>query len=167
MNGSALFSDCRTWRYSLTRELTGVRRMVFVGLNPSTADEEADDPTIRRCVGFARDWGFARLDVVNIYAFRATDPRALWAADDPVGPENDRVLVQVVGSADLVVAAWGVWARRDRVRDLAGILARVPLYALGAAKEGAPRHPLYVRADAQPTPYEFPLLGDDGRGQGV
>ena len=141
--------------------------MVFVGLNPSTADEEADDPTIRRCVGFARDWGFARLDVVNIYAFRATDPRALWAADDPVGPENDRVLAQVVGSADLVVAAWGVQARRDRVRDLAGILARVPLYALGVAKEGAPRHPLYVRADAQPAPYEFPLLGDDGRGQGV
>jgi hypothetical protein len=165
VNGSALFSDCRTWRYSLTRELGGAGTVAFVGLNPSTADERADDPTIRRCIGFARHWGYARLDVVNVYALRATDPRALRTADDPVGPENDRVLGEVLDEADLVVAAWGVHARRNRVQQLATILARVPLHALGVTKEGAPRHPLYVRADARLD--EFPLLGDDGRRQGV
>ena len=126
---------------------------MFVGLNPSTADEARDDPTIRRCVGFARDWGFARLDVVNLYAFRSTDPRALWRAGDPVGPENDLVLAHVLGRADFVLAAWGVHARQERVRDVASILGRLRLHALGVTNAGAPRHPLYVRADARPSLY--------------
>src|SRR5919204_4199606 len=103
------FSECRTWRYSLTRGLDGSDGTVaFVGLNPSTADETTDDPTVRRCIGFAREWGFARVEVVNVYAFRARDPRELWRADDPVGPDNDRILAQVLDGAELVIAAWGM-----------------------------------------------------------
>lgn len=153
----ALFSPCRTWRYALTRELDGDGRVAFVGLNPSTGDEARDDPTIRRCLGFARDWGFARLDVVNLYALRTTDPRTLWNAGDPVGPENDRILARVLGDADLVVAAWGVHARQERLRDVACILGRLQLHALGVTKAGAPRHPLYVRAGVRPSLYGNPL----------
>lgn len=153
VNGSALFSPCGTWRYALTRELGGRRTVAFVGLNPSTADETRDDPTIRRCIGFARSWGFARLDVVNLYAFRATRPRDLWLADDPVGPENDDVLARALADADLVVAAWGIGARRERLADVAGLLAQRTLHALGVTKAGAPRHPLYVPADVRPSVY--------------
>jgi hypothetical protein len=150
---AALFSPCRTWRYSLTRALDGEGTVAFVGLNPSTADETTDDPTVRRCVGFARGWGFARLEVVNLYAFRATNPRQLWRADDPVGPENDRVLASVVAGADLVVAAWGTQPRPGRLAELAGILGGRPLHALALTKDGAPRHPLYVRGDVRPSLY--------------
>ena len=153
MNGTASFSECRTWRYSLSRELAGDGVVAFAGLNPSTADEAHDDPTIRRCIGFAREWGFGRLDVVNLYAFRAGHPPDLWAAHDPVGPENDRVLAQVLDRAGLVIAAWGMHARADRLIELAAVLGGRPLHALGVTKNGAPRHPLYVRADARPTPY--------------
>jgi hypothetical protein len=155
MNGSALFSECRTWRYALARELGGVGTVAFVGLNPSTADEAKDDPTIRRCIGFARDWGFGRLEVVNVYAFRAGDPRDLRRAGDPVGPENDRVLARVLDGAELVVAAWGVHARADRLAELDAVLGGRPLHALGVTKNGAPRHPLYLRADVRPTPYDW------------
>jgi hypothetical protein len=157
VNGSALFSECRTWRYALTREFEGAGTVAFVGLNPSTADEANDDPTIRRCIGFARDWGFARLAVVNVYAFRASDPRDLWRADDPVGPENDRVLAQVLHGAEVVIAAWGMHARADRLAELAPVLDGRRLHALGVTKNGAPRHPLYLSADLRPSPYVSPL----------
>jgi hypothetical protein len=153
VNGSALFSACRTWRYELARELAGAGTVAFVGLNPSTADEASDDPTIRRCIGFARGWGFARLEVVNLYAFCTTDPRELWRADDPVGPENDRILAEVFDGAELVIAAWGMHARAERLGELATVLGNRRLHALGVTKNGAPRHPLYVRADVQPWPY--------------
>jgi hypothetical protein len=153
MNGSALFSTCRTWRYVLTRELDGAGTVAFVGLNPSTADEANNDPTIRRCIGFARAWGFGRLEVVNVYAYRASEPRELWRADDPVGPENDRLLAQVLDGADLVIAAWGVHARPQRLAELAGLLDGTRLHALGVTKNGAPRHPLYLQSGVRPSPY--------------
>jgi hypothetical protein len=155
MDMRARFSECRTWRYSLTRGLEGGDGTVvaFVGLNPSTADEAHDDPTVRRCIGFAREWGFARVEVVNVYAFRARDPRELWRADDPVGPDNDRILAQVLDRAELVIAAWGMHAPAERLDELAPVLDRRPLHALGVTKNGAPRHPLYLRADVRPSPY--------------
>ena len=151
----AYFSDCRSYRYSLTRDvapLTGEGTCVFVMLNPSTADETEDDPTIRRCIDFARRWGFARLKVVNLYAYRATDPRELRGATDPVGPDNDCTLSKVFGASDLTVAAWGVHAEPERVAEVMRWPVR-PRVALGLTKSGAPRHPLYVRADAQLGPY--------------
>lgn len=150
---SAYFSPCRTWRYCLTRDvapLTGDGTCAFVGLNPSIADETTDDPTIRRCIRFARDWGYARLKMVNLYALRSTDPRALKTASDPVGPENDHVLSLVFGGADLVIAAWGVNADSERVAKVLAWPIR-PHLCLGLTKDGAPRHPLYVRANAVPV----------------
>jgi hypothetical protein len=152
---TAYFSPCRTWRYSLTRALaphTGEGTVAFIGLNPSTADEKRDDPTIRRCIGFAlRDWGFARLEVLNLFAFRATKPTALLAADDPVGPENDSTIAEVLDAADLVVCVWGAFPNGGRS---AGVLELVDApHCLGVTKNGSPRHPLYVRASADPQPW--------------
>lgn len=147
------FSPCRTWRYSLTRESApqGHGTVAFIGLNPSTADESRDDPTIRRCTGFARGWGFARLEVLNLFAFRSTKPTALLAADDPVGPENDSTIAEVLGAADLVVCAWGAFPNGGRS---AGVLELVTApHCLGVTKNGSPRHPLYVRASADPQPW--------------
>jgi len=119
-------------------------------LNPSTADETEDDPTVRRCVDFARRWGFARLKVVNLYAYCATHPRELRDVADPVGPANDHVLSIVFGGSDLTVAAWGANAKSDRVAEVMSWPLR-PRVALGFTKSGAPRHPLYVRADVEPV----------------
>lgn len=177
---SAYFSPCRTWRYSLTRQLAPMpecdclvpyyegagqhspgcnvfteRVLTFVGLNPSTADETVDDPTIRRCMGFARAWGYHRLKMVNLYAFRATKPSDLWLADDPVGPENDHTLSLVFGGSDMIVAAWGCNARPDRLARFAETFGGWRLNALGVTKDGAPRHPLYMRADSAVYAYDL------------
>jgi hypothetical protein len=149
MDETAVFSPCRTWRYSLRRQLIGTGTVAFIGLNPSTADETRDDPTIRRCLGFARRWSFAALEVVNVYGLRATEPHALWHAADPVGPQNDRVLSRAIEGADLVIAAWGAQARPERLAELRWALGDVQLHALGFTQSGAPRHPLYLRADAE------------------
>jgi hypothetical protein len=154
---SALFSDDGLYRYTLTRD-TGVLGMedttvTFVGLNPSTADATKDDPTIRRCIRFVRDWGYGRLKVVNLYAYRATEPRDLWLVDDPVGPENDHYLSLAFGGSDLIVAAWGASAGRSRIEAFSETFDGWPLHCLGCTKEGFPRHPLYVRATQQPQPF--------------
>ena len=110
----AAFSPCGRYRWHLARtwDADG-SRVAFVALNPSTADATHDDPTIRRCIGFARRWGAGGVDVVNLYAFRATKPRDLFAADDPVGPDNDAWIDAVVARADRVVLAWGHHGARD------------------------------------------------------
>jgi hypothetical protein len=151
---SAYLSPCRTWRYSLTRDvapLTGDGTVAFIGLNPSTADETTDDPTIRRCIDFARRWGYARLTMINLYAFRATDPRDLRAASDPVGPDNDCTIAKVVGGVDLVVVAWGVHADSERAARVLALIGAP--HCLGTTKAGAPRHPLYVRATTRPQAF--------------
>ncbi len=151
---SAYLSECRTYRYALTRDvapLTGEGTVTFIGLNPSTADEEQDDPTIRRCVGFARSWGFARLKMLNLYAFRATDPNDLFAAEDMVGPDNDCTIAKVVGGSDLVVCAWGANGTPPRTRQVLDLVAAP--HCLGLTMHGAPRHPLYVKGDTQPLPF--------------
>ncbi len=151
---AAYISDDGQYRYSLTREVAPGARYgtcTFVMLNPSTADATQDDPTIRRCIGFACAWGFERLKVVNLYAYRATNPRDLWLADDPVGPENDHVLSLVFGGSDLLIAAWGCHAKTERVDEILAWPIR-PRLCLGLTKDGAPRHPLYLPASAIPRP---------------
>jgi hypothetical protein len=159
---SAVFSACGTWRYLLRRELEAGEGVVnFVMLNPSTADAVRDDPTIRRCIGFARRWGCRELLVTNLFALRTPDPRALRRADDPVGPENDRYLRDAAGrvadTAGLLVAAWGTHGALDG-RDVAvlallrEVMGRAPAGAarmahLGLTAGGLPRHPLFVRGD--------------------
>lgn len=155
---SAKFSPCRKWRYTLTRRFAdGNRcvdgswtRCVFIGLNPSTADESSDDPTIRRCLGFAFESGYSELVMLNAYAFRATDPKVMKAYGDPVGPENDEHIESACRDAGIVVAAWGVHCERsraDRVCDL--VLKHVDtVFCLGVTKDGSPKHPLYLPSDS-------------------
>jgi hypothetical protein len=132
------------YRYTLTRVWDqALPMMTFVLLNPSTADALQLDPTLRRCVGFAKREGYGGMAILNLYAFRTKDPKMMLAATDPVGPDNDRVLADVTGT---VVAGWGTNADPARVARALQLLPR--LHALGMTKDGHPRHPLYVRADA-------------------
>jgi len=150
------FSPCRAWRYRLWRRWGPGSAVAFVGLNPSTADEGGDDPTIRRCLGYARDWGYDALEVVNLYGWRSTLPAPLWdgSTSDPVGPDNDRVLGAVARSADLVVAAWGAFprarARAEAVRTLLEETGCTPMI-LDLTAQGWPRHPLYARRALRPV----------------
>lgn len=157
---SAVISDCGRYRYLLTRQshTPGAREtVVFCMLNPSTADASVDDPTIRRCRGFADRWDCAGLAVVNLYAYRATDPRALRALDpiDAVGPANDNWLRDVAAKASGIVCAWGTNSDPQRVRDVVAIFTsnQARLYCLGTTKDGHPRHPLYIRGDQPLVPW--------------
>lgn len=148
-NGNAAWiSGCGRYRYRLGRRWTAGwgKPAVFVMLNPSIADAYVDDPTIRRCVRFARAWGCDRLIVVNLYALRATDPRELWKVEDPVGPENDAHLEDAAYTARRydgpLVAAWGANARPDRVAEVLQIPGMERLKSLGMTLAGAPKHPL-------------------------
>lgn len=152
---TALISDCGRYRYTLGRswESADAKLCVFVMLNPSTADASEDDPTIRRCIGFAQDWGYGRLLVVNLYAYRATDPKQLWKVVDPVGPDNDDALTEAMEAADFVVLAWGSHGakngRGQRVEDLARTHAG-SVATLGRTKAGEPKHPLYLAKNTKP-----------------
>jgi hypothetical protein len=148
---SAEFSPCRRYRYSLWRRWDDGPYVMFVGLNPSTADETQDDPTIRRCIGFARDWGYGGLCMANLFAFRATDPADMKAAADPVGPENDASLERLACEAGLVVAAWGVHGTHlDRARQVAAARVLGDFTVLGLTADGHPRHPLYLKKTCRP-----------------
>ena len=156
MKSTATLSECGRYRYRLTRRWGAGGNAVFVMLNPSTADADVDDPTIRRCIGFARDWNQGGLIVVNLYAYRATKPADLWKATDPVGPDNNRILSETFAEAnvnsDPVIAAWGANAKPYRVFQVADRASRerIDLEALGVTKDGAPRHPLYMPKTAKP-----------------
>jgi len=151
---TALYSDCETYRYRLMRRWGDADALAFVMLNPSTADEKHNDPTIARCESRARALGYGAVDIVNLFAFRATRPQDLKSAADPEGPGNQRVVRRAARAAGCVVAAWGVHgsysAQNDRVLSW---LKDVPLVALGETKDGHPRHPLYVRTDAVLRPW--------------
>ena len=158
VSGEAAFSDCRSYRWWLTRIWDhSADLLVFIMLNPSTADASTDDPTIRRCVGFARRLGHGGICVVNLYVFRATSPRRLAGASDPVGSQTDFWLTYAAARARKVVCAWGANAkfRRGRTGDVLKLLRGHPsLMCLGRTKDGQPRHPLYVRADQPLMEYD-------------
>lgn len=145
----AIISDCGLYRYRLWRRWDDGPTCVFVMLNPSTADSEKDDPTIRRCIGFAKREGCGRLEVVNLFAFRATSPAAMKAAADPVGPDNDfRIREATNHPSPLVIAAWGAHGSfRRRAADV-GERFGADWMCLGFTAGGQPKHPLYVRGDA-------------------
>lgn len=154
VEASAVISDDGTYRYELHRwwNKPGGRPLTFVMLNPSTADATIDDPTIRRCIGFARREGYDGLAVVNLYAYRATDPKALPALHAPaVGPENDRTLNvflnRTIQTGDEIIAAWGTNATTRRVNEVLALAAGVNWKCLGLTKNGHPKHPLYIPSD--------------------
>lgn len=159
----AVYSDCERYRYLLTRvwDASGPRAL-FVMLNPSTATEVQNDPTVERCERRARTLGFGSFRVTNIFAWRATDPKEMRAQPDPVGPENDRAILDSVAWAEgpgaRIVCAWGAHGahlgRGAAVERLLRGTGR-ELFHLGLTRAGAPKHPLYIGYDRQPEPWVF------------
>ncbi len=151
---SAVYSDCERYRYLLTRvwEPAG-RKALFIMLNPSTATEVQNDPTVERCERRARALGFGAFRVTNIFAWRDTDPKAMRAAADPVGPDNDAAILDSCPWADRIICAWGSHgAHLDRGRAVEALLRTTghPLYHLGLTLHGHPKHPLYIGYAEQP-----------------
>ncbi len=163
----ATFSECGQYRYALWRVWDKeFPTVMFIGLNPSTADADDDDPTIRRCVRFAKRWGCGRLTMGNLFAFRATDPRELGYGrrgeglrlGDIVGPLNNGALRVMIGEALHIVAAWGTrGALRSRDREVRAFLPPGHTWTLGLTKGGHPKHPLYVPAVTPRQPFPFSL----------
>ncbi|KIT15488.1 DUF1643 domain-containing protein [Jannaschia aquimarina] len=156
---TATYSDCLAYRYDLTRiwEPDG-RRANFVMLNPSTATELSNDPTVERCERRARALGFGAFRVTNIFAYRATDPRDMRAQPDPVGrPQNDAAILEAADWADEIICAWGTHGEHlHRGPEVEALLRRRGhrLLSLGLSKAGHPKHPLYIGYAVQPEPWE-------------
>lgn len=152
-HAGASFDPARRYRYRLWRRWDLLKApAIFLMLNPSTADEEVLDPTLRRCVGFARSWGFGGIEILNLFALRSTDPEALYSAADPIGPDNDRTIRGLASIADQVVVAWGTHgAFMNRAQHVLGILRETECHVvcLGQTKDGHPKHPLYLRSDTE------------------
>lgn len=164
MQRSAALSEDGRYRYGLVRRWSEEKAFAtFIMLNPSIADAEVDDPTIRRCMGFAQRWGMGALHVLNLYALRSPYPTDLWKADDPVGPDNDAYLLRHAQSAQMMgwpmVAAWGNNAKPDRVERVVNMpWVNSTLTCLGTTMSGAPKHPLArgkhrVPDDFEPVPW--------------
>lgn len=160
-SNGAVFSACMRYRYLLWRAWPGEHAQItFIMLNPSTADESNNDPTVERCERRARDMGFTRMVVANIFALRSTDPSVLYRVEDPVGPDNDRMIVSAASvskagaAVTTVVCAWGthgaLGARGLAVRGMLVQAGLGPVYHLGLTKDGHPRHPLYIGYKTKP-----------------
>lgn len=173
MKREHLFSPNRKYRYALWREwdldlLTGCADdaehagefLMVVGLNPSTADEKKDDPTLRRCIDFAKRWGFEALCMTNLFAWRATKPRELLKIADPVGPENDITLIKVAKEAGMILCAWGGEGKLGGRATVVTNMLAAPyaggkdLMALRLIKDGSPEHPLYMPAETKPITFK-------------
>lgn len=156
----ATISPCGLYRYHLWRQVSKEReatgRCTFVMCNPSTADETQDDPTIRRCIAFTRQWQCEFLDVLNLFAYRSPDPSALLSAADPIGPDNDSWLDRAGYASRIIVAAWGVHGtilgRGEVVRQR--LAATRKLHYLKLTKDGHPGHPLYLPANSVLMPWQ-------------
>jgi len=163
MTGTAIISDCGTYRYVLTRHISQVVRWVkpclFVMLNPSTASAEIDDPTIRRCTAFATAWLCTSLTVVNLYALRATNPDELARHPSPIGPDNEKHLTAQLTehwNIGMIVAAWGsnqAAKHHSRAAILQTLSGRAS--CLGMNKDRSPKHPLYIAKTQQPIPWSM------------
>lgn len=149
--GPAVLSEDRAYRYLLTRTWAAEKPSVtYIGLNPSTADEVVLDPTLRRCVGFAQRLGCGTFHMVNLFAFRATEPAEMKRAPAPIGPDNDEYILRAATMSEIVICAWGShgdWMDRDR--EVYCMLKKrgFPLHSFGLTKHGHPKHPLYLHRD--------------------
>jgi len=158
MNKGAHISPCGAYRRLLWREWDpALGRVCFCMLNPSTADADQDDPTIRRCIGFAKSWGYGGIAVVNLFAFRATSPRVLFRQSfmSAEGTGNWLAVIDAAKSAKVIVAAWGAsphpHVKRASREGLAMLQRYGDVMCLGKSKSGAPKHPLYVHGDTKPV----------------
>lgn len=149
---SAELSDCGKYRYALFRAWDiNLPQVAFVGLNPSTADAELDDPTINKCVAYAKNWGFGSIVMLNLFAFRSTDPSQLYQQADPVGSENDHYLTKYGLDGDIVVAAWGNHGVFQGRHQTVIEMLKPKLNYLKLNQTGQPAHPLYLKGDLKPT----------------
>ncbi|MFT8896312.1 MAG: DUF1643 domain-containing protein [Acetobacter sp.] len=160
MERTAIISPCGLYRYNLGRKWSDGPSMTFVMINPSIADASIDDPTIRRCIGFAKREGCGAIDVVNLCAFRATDPEDMLLADDPIGPENEDYVMMALQNSVMTIAAWGANAGEviknyPKVLDVVDLVQTArKVFSLGSlTKSGFPRHPLYASGDAPLIPF--------------
>ena len=160
-DGWAHFSADRKYRYLLGRRISdSPRRLLFIMLNPGTADESHNDPTIRRCIGFAQRWDFGVMEVANLFAFRTPYVAELRSAKEPIGPDNDEWISQALVAADRVILAWGnhgaYMQRSSKITRMVSDVAQP--YRLGLNKTGEPTHPLYLPASTLPTPIYADIL---------
>lgn len=160
---TAIISACQAYRYRLERPLTGSGTVAVIMVNPSTADAATNDPTIRKLIGFGHRWGYGRLVVGNLYAYRATDVGQLGRVDDPVGPDNDEHLAQIMAEADLIVAAWGPLAKQPRawraarLRRFLDLVGAAHLFQIGpCTQDGMPHHPLMLPYDLELRRWSMP-----------
>ena len=155
MKKQANISKDKIYRYTLSRTWDSTKPTVlFIGLNPSIADENIDDPTVTRCINFAKDWGYGTLLMANLFAYRSTYPKEIYLIDDPIGKDNDYYLLECVKQSDLIIACWGnngTYMGREKI-----IKELVPnLYCLQKNKNGTPHHPLRLPRNINPIPFNF------------
>lgn len=161
VKSKALYSLCKRYRYMLHRSWDDTKAGVaFIGLNPSTATEEVDDPTVRRCRRWAESWGYGHFWMLNLFAYRATDPKDMKAQDEPIGEFNDEVISWVLTETPEVVCCWGTHGihggRSDKFREMLDGLPSLPgCLAFGFCKNGEPKHPLYLKNDTTLVEYRF------------
>jgi hypothetical protein len=151
---SAAISECGQYRWSLSRKWAVGRRATFVLLNPSVADSEIDDPTLRRCINFAKRENCGELTIVNLFAFRTPNPKLLVQAKDPVGVSNQKYQKIALEAAELVICGWGALPMAQQLgRNLVQAYPTIAFQCLGKSSSGAPRHPLYLKTDAALLPF--------------
>lgn len=155
---SAEFSECGNYRYRLTRSWTNRRvgknkTVAFIGLNPSVADAEFDDPTIKRCIAFAESWQFKRLFMINLFAFISTDPDQLTNALDPIGPDNDDYIESTCAQSAKLIACWGNHGVIGNRSEVVHRSIKRHLHCIRTNKSGEPAHPLYLPASLKPVRY--------------
>lgn len=163
MDKSAIISKCGNYRYLLRRIWgEGDKMISFVMLNPSTADSFEDDPTIRRCIGFAQKWGFSGMYILNLFAYRSTDPKELLKVDDPIGESNQMYLSDYTSISEMIVLAWGNYSIVEKLKSKFPEYSpyvrnkKPELHCLGQNIKGDPKHPLYLKKDLKPINYKKP-----------
>jgi hypothetical protein len=153
----AIFSPCKQYRYNLWRIWGDASPAVFIMLNPSTADETKNDPTVERCERRARMMGFGGLRVANIFALRSTDPKLLYLHEDPIGEQNDKAIIESITGAGIVVCGWGGHGKlNNRGNDVLSLIrdAGVTPYCLQINKNKTPKHPLYTGYNVEPKEWK-------------
>jgi hypothetical protein len=157
MESGAIFDATGLYRYTLWREWDRTRsRVAIIMLNPSVANETQNDPTIRRCIAFARSWGHGSVEIVNLFAYRTSYSKELLNATEPIGIDNDKYVLQASNRSRRLVLAWGNWGYvRNRAGQVCNLLAEIEVHCLGLTRTGQPRHPLYLAKDTQLMPYRI------------
>ena len=154
MKKDAVISKDNKYRYLLSRTWDDSKPIVaFIGLNPSIADDKIDDPTVNRCINFAKSWGYGGFYMLNLFAFRATEPKNMFKAESPIGDENDKYILKYSKQVDKVVCAWGNHGKyKERSTYIFNLINNT--YYLKMNKSGEPAHPLYLKANLTPIQYK-------------